>query len=328
MEGINLGKLIPWKKVAFATGGLILIAVWILCYGTELVGAHFASLKLETIVVIAALSFFWFFLQALAWNLSLGAASLSFWQLLKIKIGGEGLNMLGPFTLVGGDSVRFDLMKRQGIEAGAGSVVTDQAVQQLAIVVIIAIGLTFGVLALPELHPILRWGVPALTVVGLVVTVFKISRNPGSFFGALCSCPKTSPAMKGRVSEIDRHLTEFRRHQGGTFYQALLLHILAQGLKVGEIYVIGSVLLPTFSVALAFVLAALIPLVKGLFCFLPAALGIIESLFVGVFVVVLGAATGPAGLLLALIRRLRAFAWIVLGLVLVGNPFRMFLKKA
>jgi uncharacterized membrane protein YbhN (UPF0104 family) len=138
---------------------------------------------------------------------------------------------------------------------------------------------------------------------------------------------KISPATKGKIEEMNRHLRNFYRERKGDFYQALLVHFLAAGLSVTEIYVIGRSLQPDFRPLFALLLAAVSPLVRLLFSFLPGAFGALEGVFTFLASVFLGQPAAAVGLVIALVRRLRALFWIIVGLVFTGNPFKMFLGK-
>ncbi len=332
MEGLNLKKIIPWKKILLLLVGIGLIVFLVRHYGAGSIGGSLLGFG-GSYITILILSFFWYFLQTLAWNMALNRSEVSFWSLFKTKLGGEGLNMVSPFALVGGDPVRVDLLKKQQVEAAGGSIVADRGVQWLSLGIVIVVGLTVGVWNLTNLHTALRWTIPTLTLLALVYLLWNWRKGDDGLFSSLLrsvqrckTCQKASPAVRGTLNEHDRLLTQFYRERRGPFWQALLLHLLAQALRVAEIYLIGTILLPTFPLALALTLAALAPITIALFCFLPAGLGALEGVFAGAVCLSLGEPTAIVGISLALIRRVRALAWIFLGLGLVGNPFKMFLK--
>lgn len=333
MEGLNLSKLIPWKKLGFLLVGLIILIALISYYGAADIGKTIIGFG-GTYIIILLLSFFWFFLQSLAWNTTLGEQDVSFWSLFKIKLSGEGLNMLSPFTLVGGDPVRVDLLKKQGVPAAAGSIVADNAVRSLTILIVIVVGLIIAPWNLGGLFLWVKTGIPVLTAVIILLLLNNWRGSQQGFFSSTITafqsfqlCKKTCPALRGTLEESDRLLANFYAERRGAFFQALLLHLLGQGLKVAEIYLIGTVIFPEFSLALALLLAALLPIVMTLFSFLPGSLGILEAVFGGIVALALGGPAAAAGVSLVLIRRIRALFWIIVGLALAGNPFGMFMKK-
>ncbi len=126
---------------------------------------------------------------------------------------------------------------------------------------------------------------------------------------------------------MDRLLLNFYENKRGTFYQSLILHLICQGLLLGEVYLIGSALLGEFTVSWTLILTAIAPVVSGIFCFLPGAFAVMEMSFAGLLALAFGPLAATAGIAIVLIRRARALCWIIVGLVFAGNPFKMFLGK-
>ncbi len=112
MEGLNLKKIIPWKKILLLLVGIGLIVFLVRHYGAGSIGGSLLGFG-GSYITILILSFFWYFLQTLAWNMALNRSEVSFWSLFKTKLGGEGLNMVSPIDLDGWEPIPVDLLKKK-----------------------------------------------------------------------------------------------------------------------------------------------------------------------------------------------------------------------
>ena len=333
MQGLAISKLIPWKALALLVAGLIVLGLLIQQQGVALIGTQLGQVG-PVFLAILGLTFFFLFLQTFAWQVILKDNKGSFWSLFKIKAGGDALNALLPFSLIGGTAVQDHLLReRHQVQAGADSIVIDRNVQNLAVMIFVWVGLIVGFLNALQLPATVRIGVPfLLLLVGIFFVVAIRTGGPGFFapvmrrlgdlglpFGKSASC-------RGHVQETDRLLLQFYQQRSGAFYQALFLQLLCQGLMVAEVYLIGRAIFAEFSPALALLLAAATPLITGLFTIIPGAFGILELIYAGILMLAFGGIGAAAGITIVLVRRARALVWIIVGMILTGNPFRMFLK--
>ncbi len=335
MQGLNISKLLPWKSLAFFLLSVLLLVWFIYSQDAGLV-AEYSLDGVAVFPMVLLISFFYAFLQGLAWQFALGPSKASFWSLFILEASGNSLRNLSPFSLVGGDAVQgHQLLKKYEAKSGAESIITDRTVHMLALGIFVWVGLMVAFLNTPSLPQVVRIVVPALLAVIGIFCVVAIRTAKSGFFSALvdkiptcglpCSCK--SPAVRGTLDEYDRLLLNFYNQRRGTFYQCLILHLICQGLMVAEVYLLGSALIPDLTLSWALLLAALAPLVSALFCFLPGAFGVMEMAFAGMLAITFGPLGAVAGIAIVLLRRVRAFCWIVVGLIFTGNPFKMFLGK-
>lgn len=333
MEGLNLSKIIPWQRLIFLLIGIGLLIGMIVTYDAGQIGRGLCDIG-GVYLAIIALSFFVRFLQTLAWQATLKDQKVSFWSLFKITNAHETLNLLMPFSLLGGDALANDqLRKNHEVLSGAESIVTDRGIRLVTLSLFIVAGLIIGSINETALPAAVRFGLPLLAIAALVFAIIALDTKKGSLLeGMLSKVHKLglpllkSPAIRGTAKETDRFLFEFYRNQSGAFFQAFFLHLLALGLFVAEVYLIGDALLDGFPVTTAWLLASVTPVVIGLFCFIPGAFGILEAAFCGLVSASFGDAGAVAGVTIVLARRIRALFWIIVGLVFAGNPFKMFLK--
>ena len=286
--------------------------------------------------MVLLISFFYAFLQALAWQLAVGPSKGSFWNLFTLEAGGNALRLLSPFALVGGDAVQgHQLLKKHEVKSCADSIITDRTVHIIATGIFVWVGLLVGFLNTPSLPLAVRVGVPVIVLLAGLFCIVAVRSSKRGFFAAIAAkipsfglpCRCHQPAFQGTLDEYDRLLLSFYDKKRGTFFQALILHLICQGLMVGEVYLIGTALLPGFTLSWALLLAALAPVVTCGFNWFPGAFGIMELAFAGLLALAFGPVGALAGTAMVLIRRLRALCWIVTGLFFTGNPFKMFLGK-
>ena len=331
MAAINFSKLIPWKHLVSFLAGMALLIYLIYSLGAGEIGAQLSSIG-WTYLSVFVISFFYLFLQTLAWHVTITEGHVSFWGLFRIKISMEALNAFLPFSLIKGESIGAQQLRdRFGILSGSIPIITDRSIRTLALFLFISIGFIVGFLNLTALHPLLRLGIPALTVLKLLICGILIKKSTSGFYTVLLSkCPQfspcASPASLGQHYEMDLALKAIYENKRGNFYQALLLHLLSYGLLVVEIYLIGSTILPEFNPAMALTLTAIIPFITMIFYFLPGSFGVREGILVGLIGLIVGAPAALAGVTIELVRRARTLFWVIIGFGLTGNPFKMFLK--
>lgn len=333
MQGLNISKLVPWKQLAFLVAGLVILGVLIAQQGAGVIGSQLLSVG-SVFLAILGITFFYLFLQTFAWQVCIPDGKGSFWSLFKIKAGGDALNSLLPFTLIGGSAVQGQLLReKHQVEAGAESIVIDRSIQIVALSMFVWVALIVGFLNATLLPIGLRIVIPVLALVIGAFTIWAVrSHGPGLFapivrtLAGLGVPGCATPALRGSLRESDRTLLNFYESKRGAFYQALFLQLLCQGLLVAEIYLIGTALVPAFTPALALVLAATAPLIAALFWFVPGAFGVLELIFAVLLGIAFGTGGAAAGITLVLVRRARALVWIIVGMGLTGNPFKMFLK--
>ena len=66
--GLNFSKIIPWKYVAYFLIGVAILVALIISLGASLIGNLIAAVGL-TFVAVLIVSFFYYFLKTLAWQI-------------------------------------------------------------------------------------------------------------------------------------------------------------------------------------------------------------------------------------------------------------------
>ncbi len=130
-----------------------------------------------------------------------------------------------------------------------------------------------------------------------------------------------SPAVRGEFEEKERLIRSFAQKRPARFYLSLLFHLIVHACWMIEIWIVGRALIPSFSFLPAMLFYAIAFVVVRIFTLIPGAFGVLEILLATLLLIFYGPSGFTRGLTLQLVRRLRALAWIVVGLGMVGNPF-------
>ncbi len=261
---------------------------------------------------------------AYSWHLFLDRfehVSSSFQNLLKIKIAGEGANTLTPLNFVGGDPLRIWLLSKSiPVEIGGASVAVDRTLHSLATVVLIFFGIMAGVfrMNLPRYASFLL-EISACGILFLIL-FFLFFQTRGLFDKIVHLLEKFriksfSEETRKKIKEVDRYVGDFYRRDKMLFFICFLLNFLGRLAGVAEIYMIAYFLGVPMGVWESLFFSAVIPVTNLVGTLVPGTIGILEGVVSSLF---LALHWNPAdGIVLQMVRRLRAFFWIVVGMVLM-----------
>lgn len=276
------------------------------------------------VVILWSIPLLWLLAQTLAWHLTVEetGAHISFGRLLIIKMTGDAINPLTPLGFIGGDPVRFSMLKKKmpGI-ISAVSVVLDRTVQSLAIVVMLIFTLILAPFRL-ELPSVWKILFPIMTAIMAAILWFSIHHQSKGIFVRLSHLvqkvgvsPQKIESLREELHHVDKRLFQFYRHSPGRFLAVLVCHLVGRLGLVFEIYVIAFLLGTPLHLDGALFMAMLAVLINIFFVFIPAGMGVLEGGYgaLGILLKI-----GPtAGVAIQLIRRLRALFWILVGVVFV-----------
>jgi hypothetical protein len=319
MKGFDLKKLLPRKSLALlGLGVFVWLAIFFLAGPSSVL--HLTAEGLKAFGSVMALSAAAVAFRAAAWKIALAQEGKRNVALISVLMA-----VLG----VGGTPVRLAILKKKaGIADGAGSVATDQAVRSLAGLIFTGLGLFFGFLMIPG-NGLVR-GLMLLAAAGGWGYAVVAARRRGGFLSALVAgLPSRliSPAVRGRFEERDRFFNRFRSARPGPFYTALGIHLVVFGLSTLEILVIGRAVDSEFPGFLALALSALIPAIRLLVSFLPAAFGVLEGAVALILTLAFGPPLAPLGVAVVVVLRLKTLVWWVVGIAVTGNPMRLLFSR-
>ncbi len=269
------------------------------------------------VVAIYAVSFLG---DSISWALiltSLPPRPVWWRRLFLIRLAGEAFNNVIPAGGFAGEPVKAVILnKRYGIpltEATA-SLVMARTVNMFALIAFLIVGFVFVLGDDVMAGPIRNTAGVGLAVLSIgTLLLFGLQRYRVSTW-LLRRFSGLAWAAKGIavVEEVDARFAVFYSAHPFRLSVSSILALLNWVLGVAEIYAAFYFLDHPVTWREAWVIEALVQMVRSAVFFIPLAIGAQE----GVFVLVVGAMTGlaPLGLACAAVRRIRELIWIALGL--------------
>jgi len=272
----------------------------------------------------------WNLFYTIAWrnyfiNLNI---TIPFWALLKIKLCGEAMNLLTPLNFVVGDPVRFAMIRQKmnGKHPG-GSILVDRMLNSLATVFYVWVGIILAFFSSFEIPRKILWPVFGLYTVingGIIFLMVLIFKHEALAF--ILKIKRWLPGEKlknGLTTAVDEMTLEFdflKSRFWRFIIPSFLCHFAGRVLGAIEISVILYHLELESALMYGLVLASLTAACNLLFAFLPGGLGVVET-FYSLFFKWQGM-SDLFGVPVQLVRRIRSFFWIVVGVLLLIIPSR------
>jgi len=265
--------------------------------------------------------------SALAWRLTMKSDphKPSFWRTYAMLVSAGALNFLTPVINAGGEPYRIAaLTPWLGKRRAAGSVILHRMLHSLSYVLVwlTALGLAFVLLpqgAAPTVALILI----AVALVG-VIALLLFGHRRGvlervlDWMHHLPVVRRLAALLEPRralLVELDRQITDFYHRHPRRFVQAVALEYLGRCIYMVELVLIAASLGIRLGYLQAFAIGGLEALLGNLLFFVPFELGARE----GTFYVLFGlfGLQPQLGLYASIVSRVRDFAWIGLGLLLM-----------
>lgn len=273
---------------------------------------------------VVANSFLWTFLYALAWKQFFIDVphTLRYRDLLKIKISGEAVNYMTPLGFVAGDPIRVFLLKHfMGPDARLRSVVVDRCMHSLSAQFFCLVGLTmlfFEKIAFPLwLHALLLAIYLTAFCFLTSLTVSLLTGRGFGFFDPIFHYLRVSqrfPKLSDKLNKLRENLGYYKDKPKRVFWYAFFLHFLGRILGAVEVMIIFYCFEGRPAFFFAMIITTLTSFFSVVFGFIPGAVGILETLYAE-FSKLYGFRP-EMGLTIQIVRRLRVFFWIFLGILL------------
>ncbi len=268
-----------------------------------------------------------FLFDTLGWNYSFPQKlpkHVPFIRLYFIRIIGETLNAVIPFSAsLGGEPIKAELLKRShgiALADGYASILIVHTTFWISLNLFVIGGILVTLKTLP-LTPVL-WNsvlvflvtlglVAVLLIIGLHLGIFKQVHAIGDkwkWWGEL------SQDKSRRFLELDHQIKKFYTTNPRHFFLSIFFNFLGWFTGSFEVYYIAKVLGMNIGFPEAWLLEALIQVLRIITFFIPSSVGAQEGGIVLIFSQ-FGFAS-PVSLAFALIRRLREILWVGLGLFL------------
>lgn len=312
------------RLIGFVFGVAILAFTIHQAGGLAVLTTYLLQLGYNSIWIIVN-SFVWMLVFTEAWRILIFTTShrLNFIHLLRVKVAGEAVNFMTPLGFVAGDSVRVMLLKKYvGPEARSGSVIVDRILHSLAAQYFCLIGVC---LVFTQKVGFSLWVVISTVVIYAVSTFFltyfliNLVRTGRIDFIENHKWIKRLihrfPKIEDILEDIKNHLVFYKDKSPAFLIKVFLYHLLGRYLGVSEIMIALYFLTGHASFIFCYILASFTSFVSVVFGFIPGAIGVLESMYVGFFA--LYGYQPEIGLSLQIIRRLRVLFWVGVGILVV-----------
>lgn len=315
-----------YLKLGFLALGLLLLGLVVRDLNADEVLAQVAEVGVAGMAFVVLFYGPVFAADAAGWQLILNSVPLDFrWlaRLFNIRLAGEALNTVTPLGSMGGEPLKALLLKSHygiGYRESSVSLILAKTIILIALVLFLAVGF---LLLLPServssaYKTVAGAGLVALTlsIAGcFVIQRLRLSSRLGLWLGGVFGARVTARLQRliDLIHDIDERLVHFYTAHRGRSAAAFLLALLSWVGGVIEVYVVMWLLGYPVTFAEAWIIEALVQLVRAGTFFIPASIGAQE----GTLVLVCSAMTGnPAvGLALSVIRRVREVVWIAAGI--------------
>jgi uncharacterized protein (TIRG00374 family) len=251
-----------------------------------------------------------------------------FWM---VRMVGEAVNNATPFAGMGGEPVKAAILNRvYGVGYGDGyaSIVLARTTFVIGLIPFLLIGFVLLLLE-PDVDNGFKWaagtGLVALSagiLAFFLIQRLKLTSRTGGWFARLTTRVGLAKFFDA-VAAFEDRLVDFYKHAPGRFVATVLLSFVNWALGALEVWIAFYLLGYPISMAEAWVIEAVVQLVRVGVFFVPLAIGTQE----GAFAVVVGALTGnpSLGVAAAILRRCREI--VVIGAGLIMGPL-IFGKRA
>jgi len=250
--------------------------------------------------------------------------TVTFWNLLRMRLAGDSLNYLVPSATLGGEIWRVNSLRRDvSVPVGAASVALAKFNQFLGQALFIALGLSlaapFAPLK-PELVPWL-WGVLAgcLSLLGMIFLGLRrrLFGKMAEFLRAWLPSRVRAYLPADKIDELDDFIAAYLAGNPRAFWASTALFALAWALGSVEVLIIFYFLGLPLNPATAVTVETLSIFLDLVLFFMPAKLGTQEG---GKVLIFMSLGLSPvAGLSFGLIRRVRELAWAGIGLIFLNT---------
>jgi len=303
--------------------GLGVMLLWLVVREFDLseVGAQLRTLG-AGIVLVLAINTVAYSIDTVSWHAMLVKLPFrlsDFWELWKIRMIGSSYNQTVPVVGIGGEPLKVVLLKRLlgiGYGDGTASLIVFQTVKLLSLVAV-ALGGYVVALTLVGLPASLSRAVPmGLGVFAAVVSAFflfqrfRMASLIVKLFHRGWLRARLEKALGG-IRGVEDRIVRFYTLEHARFAAAFALTTVHVMLGAFEVFTTAWLLGHSMDIWSAWVVVALVEVVKVGTFFIPISLGAQE----GAMVLVVGAITGnpTLGLSLAVVRRIREFFMILWG---------------
>ena len=261
-------------------------------------------------------------LNAFAWRLAFTPAEAPrqpYWDLVRVRIAGDGVNYLTPSGNIAGEFVRPGMLRSSvPNEAKVSSVVVAKATQAVAQALFVLFGLIY---LLNSRVYVFKAGQAGWAAGGMSVILFGVSLCIGLFTMSPPVWIKTRfPAAILKTEPVRQSLRAYLKKHPGRLAGSVVFFMLGYSWGAAEVWLICRFLGLRFGLATALCIEFLSNLVDSFAFMVPAKIGTQEA---GKTVIFKGLGLGAdVGFTVGLIRHAREMLWAGFGLFLYASDQR------
>lgn len=267
--------------------------------------------------------------SARAWQLTMAADRHrpSFWRCYAVIIAGGALNFLTPVINAGGEPYRVAAMAPLlGRRRAAGSVILHRMLHSFAYVLVWLTAVVLALALLPRDTPTAVFvvlGAAGGLLLGIIALFMSVHRS--GLLERILDGMQRVPVVRRLAAlleprrtlliELDRQITDFYHRHPRRFARAMLLEYLSRCIFMLELVLIVASLGYRITYFRAFAIGGLEAIAGNVLFFVPFELGAREGAFYLLFG--LFGLDPRLGLYTSIVSRVRDFAWIAAGLLLI-----------
>lgn len=318
-------RLTRWLKGLALAVGIGLLVLMVRRAGPALVLRQMLGLG-PWFLVVLLVSSSWFVMNTWGWWQTFDPRPRSFWRLLRVHLVSEAVSNITPFLALGGEPLKVMMLREElGGSAVTAAVVNDNLVHVVSAVAFMVVGLGCGLLLFDldaQLLAVLLGGIVGFALLSGALLFGGSKGALGRLLRQLrrlrIPLPGASPEVwQERAETVDRQIADFLGRRRRDFLLCLLGHLGGRLLGAVEAWVVLYALGHPVSLATAvFIIAIIHVLVNLVFSVIPSQLGVQEAVAYLLFQLI--GLDPAAAVVLALVRRIRSFVWIGVGLALGG----------
>ena len=258
-------------------------------------------------------------LNAYGWRLAFTPADaprVPYWDLVRVRIAGDGVNYLTPSGNIAGEFVRPGMLRSPvSYDAKVTSVVVAKSTQALGQALFVLLGLIYLLNARADAF---TNGQAGWAAVGMSVILFGVALCIGLFTMRPPAWIKTRfPEMIAKSDPVRRHLREYLARHPGRLAASILFFMFGYGWGATEIWLICRLLGTPITLEIALCIEFLSNVVDAFAFMVPAKIGTQEA---GKTVIFKSLGLGAElGFTVGLIRHTREILWAGAGLALFAS---------
>ena len=317
-----------YAKLAFLTIGILLL--WLVLREADLdeIWRQARNVSVVGLVGMFLIYTVYFGADVVSWQVTMESVPMTLrWarRLFVVRMIGEAYNNVTPMASMGGEPVKAWLLKANyGIplrDSGASLILAKTASMfSLVLFVAVAIVLVFSHEKLSQSHRLmaglaLAW-LTFNVVVFFLMQHLKLSTFTATRLGRTRLGERLSRLLAG-MHAIDEQFARFYRYQRKRLILSMAYAMLNWVVGVGELYYVLLLIGHPIAWWDAWLIAAMVQLIRTAVFFIPAGLGALEATMMLVYGAIAGNPT--PGITAALILRFRELVWTSLSLAIAAG---------